>query len=54
MARNLHYNWKQSFNDANINIPNMGPAADIDVVWPEYRDVDKSSVQKSYNFFKTS
>jgi len=31
MARNLHYNWKQSFNDANINIPNMGPAADIDV-----------------------
>nr|XP_016928926.1 myotubularin-related protein 14 isoform X2 [Drosophila suzukii] len=48
MARNLHYNWKQSFNDANINIPNMGPAADIDVVWPEYRDWDLVAITQNY------
>ncbi|KAH8280227.1 hypothetical protein KR018_000361 [Drosophila ironensis] len=48
MARNLHYNWKQSFNDANINIPNMGPAADIDVVWPEYKDWDLVAITQNY------
>ncbi|KAH8316665.1 hypothetical protein KR067_012818 [Drosophila pandora] len=48
MARNLYYNWKQSFNDANINIPNMGPAADIDVIWPEYRDWDLVTITQNY------
>ncbi|KAL7735769.1 hypothetical protein ACLKA6_020016 [Drosophila palustris] len=48
MAKNLHYNWKQSFNDANINIPNLGPAADIDIIWPEYRDWDLVSITQNY------
>lgn len=48
MAKNLHYNWKQSFNDANINIPNTGPAADIDIIWPEYRDWDLVSITQNY------
>ncbi|KAM8711577.1 hypothetical protein ACLKA7_012145 [Drosophila subpalustris] len=48
MANNLHYNWKQSFNDANINIPNLGPAADIDIIWPEYRDWDLVSITQNY------
>lgn len=48
MAKNLHYNWKQSFNDANIHIPNLGPAADIDIIWPEYRDWDLVSITQNY------
>ncbi|ALC41083.1 EDTP [Drosophila busckii] len=48
MAKNLHYNWKQSFNDANINIPNLGPAADIDIIWPEYREWDLVSITQNY------
>ncbi|XP_030375102.1 myotubularin-related protein 14 [Scaptodrosophila lebanonensis] len=48
MAKNLHYNWKQSFNDANINIPNLGPAADMDIVWPEYREWDLVSITQNY------
>ncbi|EDW01371.1 myotubularin-related protein 14 [Drosophila grimshawi] len=48
MAKNLHYNWKQSFNDANINIPNLGPAADIDIIWPEYRDWDLVTITQNY------
>ncbi|XP_068143736.1 myotubularin-related protein 14 [Drosophila tropicalis] len=48
MAKNLHYNWKQSFNDANINIPNLGPAADIDIIWPEYREWDLVTITQNY------
>ncbi|KAH8279457.1 hypothetical protein KR026_010423 [Drosophila bipectinata] len=48
MASNLYYNWKQTFNDANINIPNMGPAADIDIIWPEYRDWDLVTITQNY------
>ncbi|KAH8371562.1 hypothetical protein KR093_008033 [Drosophila rubida] len=48
MAMNLHYNWKQSFNDADINIPHLGPAADTDIIWPEYRDWDLVSITQNY------
>lgn len=48
MAKNLYYNWKQSFNDADIHIPNLGPASDIDIIWPEYRDWDLVTITQNY------
>lgn len=48
MARDLHYNWKQSFNDALINIPKLGPAADLDINWTDYRQWDLLQITQNY------
>lgn len=48
MARNLHYNWKQSFNDAMINVPKLGPATDLDINWNDYRQWDLLQITQNY------
>uniref|UniRef100_A0A1A9VKM3 Uncharacterized protein n=1 Tax=Glossina austeni TaxID=7395 RepID=A0A1A9VKM3_GLOAU len=48
VAENLHYNWKQSFNDAIISIPKLGPAADLDIIWSEYKQWDLVLITQNY------
>ncbi|XP_017481967.1 PREDICTED: myotubularin-related protein 14 isoform X2 [Rhagoletis zephyria] len=48
MANNLHYNWKLPFNDANISIPKIGPAMDLDVNWEDYQKWDLVEITQNY------
>ncbi|XP_014097016.3 phosphatidylinositol-3,5-bisphosphate 3-phosphatase MTMR14 [Bactrocera oleae] len=48
MAPNLHYNWKNPFNNANISIPKIGPAMDLDINWEEYRNWDLVVITQNY------
>ncbi|XP_013111506.2 myotubularin-related protein 14 [Stomoxys calcitrans] len=48
MAKNLYYNWKQSFNDAIINVPKMGPTADLNIHWNDYKQWDLVLITQNY------
>ncbi|KAL5287780.1 MTMR14 family protein [Megaselia abdita] len=48
IAKNLHYNWKQSFNDADLSLPKCGPAYDIDVNWFDYKKWDLVLMTQNY------
>lgn len=48
MATNLHYNWQKPFNNANISIPKIGPAMDLDINWEEYRKWDLVEITQNY------
>ncbi|XP_023296814.2 myotubularin-related protein 14 [Lucilia cuprina] len=48
MAKNLHYNWKQSFNDANISIPKLGPTNELNINWNEYKNWDLVLITQNY------
>lgn len=48
MAKNLYYNWKQSFNDANISIPKLGPTNELNIIWNEYKNWDLVLITQNY------
>ncbi|KAM7343033.1 egg-derived tyrosine phosphatase isoform 2-T2 [Cochliomyia hominivorax] len=48
MAKNLYYNWKQSFNDANISIPKLGPTNELNINWNEYKNWDLVLITQNY------
>ncbi|XP_055838537.1 myotubularin-related protein 14 isoform X2 [Episyrphus balteatus] len=48
MAKNLFFNWKQSFIDASLSIPINGPAHDIDINWQEYKKWDLVLITQNY------
>lgn len=48
MAKNLFFNWKQSFIDASLSIPINGPAQDIDINWQEYKKWDLVLITQNY------
>ncbi|XP_065367249.1 myotubularin-related protein 14 isoform X2 [Calliphora vicina] len=48
MAKNLFYNWKLSFNDANISVPKLGPTTDLNINWNEYKNWDLVLITQNY------
>ncbi|XP_073813557.1 egg-derived tyrosine phosphatase [Musca autumnalis] len=48
MAKNLYYNWKQSFNDAIISVPKIGPTADLNINWYDYKQWDLVQITQNY------
>ncbi|XP_005183262.2 myotubularin-related protein 14 [Musca domestica] len=48
MAKNLYYNWKQSFNDAIISVPKAGPTADLNINWSDYKQWDLVQITQNY------
>lgn len=47
-APNLYFNWQDSCNDAQISIPKIGPAMDLDINWEEYRKWDLVVITQNY------
>ncbi|XP_037947707.1 myotubularin-related protein 14-like [Teleopsis dalmanni] len=48
VAKNLYYDWNQSFNDASISVPKLGPTADLDICWHEYKQWDLIEITQNY------
>ena len=48
MAKNLYFNWQQSFIDATLNVPKTGPAYDIDLNWSDYCKWDLVVITQNY------
>lgn len=48
MAENLYYNWKQSFNDANISLPELGPTRELSIDWSDYKNWDLVLITQNY------
>ncbi|XP_053962655.1 myotubularin-related protein 14 [Anastrepha ludens] len=48
MANDLQYNWELPFNDANISIPKIGPAMDLDINWEDYQKWDLVEITQNY------
>lgn len=48
MAEGLHYNWKQSFNDAPLSVPEASPARELNIAWNDYKDWDLVCITQNY------